>query len=139
MASARERPGFSNWEHDLGRGPLGNADLDLEPVAVALPANVNRPVGALVAGFRPVESSAQARGDAEAAPSRLDYLKTSHSAVEPRADRAVSVVIEREHLAGVDRTVGLYRVPALRDRRRAMSDWIEPRRALFLEEERRLL
>ena len=48
-------------------------------------------------------------------------------AVHPVRDRAVGIVIERVHVGAPHRAVGLYAVPVLPDRRRALGDGIEPR------------
>ena len=71
------------------------------------PADIDRPVRALVAGFRPLQPSAGPGGDAKAAPSRLDQLQSGLGTVQLGPACAVGVVVEREHLAGVGRAVGL--------------------------------
>ena len=88
-----------------------------------------------VLGGRGVEPGERMRRDADPRVARRIRREPGDDAVQPVADRAEGVVVERRHLAGVDRAVGQHRVPALPDRRRAHRDRVQPRRVLGLHQQ----
>jgi hypothetical protein len=57
------------------------------------------------------------------------------AAVQPVDDGAERVVVERGHLAGVDRAVRQHPVPAFPHRGRAHRDGVQPRREAGLKKE----
>jgi hypothetical protein len=108
--------------------------LDVEPhnIAVADPPGRRSPVRRFVPRRGVVQRVEQCRGDPDAPVAGFEGRKAGHAPVQPVGDRAECVVVERRHLAGVDRAVLEHRVPALPDRRRAHRHGVEPRRALGL-------
>src|SRR5690606_10940050 len=63
------------------------------------------------------------------------HLDPRHNAVQPLADGAIGVVVERVHTGILKAAIRLDAVPALPDRRSALFDRIQPRWATLLIEQ----
>ena len=93
------------------------------------------PYGVTWRAARVLERGERPRRDADAAVAGGVRCEARDGAVQPVGDRAERVVVERGHLAGVDRAVGQQAVPALPHGRRAHRHGVQPRRALGLQQQ----
>ena len=103
--------------------------------SVAVPRDGGLAVGREVACGRVLEPGERPRCDAQARVARRSRGEPGHGPVQPVRDRSEGVVVERRHLARVDRAVGQQAVPALPHGGRAHRHGVEPRGALRLDEE----
>ena len=81
------------------------------------------------------EPAARPRADGQASIAGRGGRQAPHDAVQPVGHRAEGVVVERGHLAGVDRAVGQQAVPALPGGGGPHRHLVEPRRAGALRQQ----
>ena len=122
-------------QRHLRRRVRRHGRLEGERRPVEGPRHRRRAVGRLVRRLGRRDARTGARGDPQRPVARLGGGETRDRAVQPVGHRAERVVVERGHLARVDRAVREHRVPALPDRRRAHRHRVEPRRVLPLEQQ----
>ena len=120
---------------DDGGGADGYGDREFDAGGSAIPAHDRFAVGSVVSRFGEVELRGRVRPDGDLAVSRCGGSESGHAPVHPVRDRAERVVVERGHLARVDRAVGQHAVPPLPDGRGAHPDGVEPGRQLGLEQQ----
>ena len=118
-----------------GRRLRGEVHAQLELWSLAAPGDRNGAVGGLEGRLGVGEAATGPGLDVVVATAGGADGQAGHPSVEEVADGTEGVVVERGHLAGVDRAVGQHAVPALPDRGRPHPHLVEPRRALVLQQQ----
>ena len=107
-------------------------DLDLNLPRLDRPLALGQTIRRDVSCASVCETIARARPDVQVAIPRLGRCKAAHRAVQPVGNGSQGIVVERGHLAGIDRSVRAQAVPALPDGSGPHRHWIEPRWAIAL-------
>src|SRR5437016_13454310 len=115
-----------------GRGVGWDHDLDLNLPRLDRPCRFGQTIGRDVSCASVCETIAWARPDVQVAIPRLGRREAAHRAVQPVGNGSQGIVVERGHLAGIDRSVRAQAVPALPDGSGPHRHWIEPRWAIAL-------
>src|SRR5437879_9041508 len=123
------------WQDHTGHRVGRDLDLDLEPPRLGCPRAPGQALRSNVLYASMRETAASAWPHIKLSIPRSGRRQTAHRAMQPVGDGSEGVVVERGHLAGIDRAVRTEAVPALPDGGRSHRHWIEPRWAFTLSKQ----
>src|SRR6266700_1087770 len=123
-----------------GKGNTGcrvgwNDDHHLDVSILNRPRTLGHAIGGHVPRASRGEPTTWMWSHSQVAISRSGRRQPPHGTVQPVSDGSQSVVIERGHLAWIDRAICKQAIPALPDSGGSHRHWIEPRRAFALHEQ----